>query len=244
MSQDYNSGQRKTYSTITSGLRNEPIIQNIGDRYTTQLDQTQISKVLRNTYMLLALTLAFSAITCFAAMAIHLAPMNPIVLLIGVYGLMFLTMKLRNSVWGVVSIFAFTGFIGFSLAPCINYFLYMPNGANIIISALSLTAFAFFGLSAFVLITRKDMSFLNNFLVVGFFILLGTMVITFFTNIPGLYLALSAGFILFSSAAILWQTSNIIHGGETNYILATITLFVQIYNIFVSLLNIFGASRN
>lgn len=244
MSHDYNSEQKKAYSTTGSLVGTNPIMRGMGAEYASQLDQAQISKVLRNTYALLALTLAFSAFTCFIGMSLQLAFFNPFVFLAGAYGLMFLTMKLKNSVWGLVSIFAFTGFLGLSLAPTINYFLYMPNGASIIISALGLTAFAFFGLSAFVLITRKDMSFLSNFLVVGFFILLGTMLVSLFTNIPGLYLAMSAGFILFSSAAILWQTSAIIHGGETNYISATISLFVQIYNIFVSLLNILGASRN
>ncbi len=206
--------------------------------------QLLVSKVLRNTYSLLALTLTFSAITCYIAMAMNVQRMNIFVLLVGVYGLMFLTVKLRNSIWGLVSTFAFTGFLGFTLAPTLNMYLHMPNGAGIITSALGLTAFAFFGLSAFVLITRKDMSFLGNFITVGFFVLIGAMVLAFITNIPGLYLALSAGFILFSSAAILYQTSAIIHGGETNYIMATITLFVSIYNIFVSLLSILGVASS
>lgn len=231
MNEHYKSQQPSTYTVA-------------GDGYLQEVNQTEVSKVLRNTYSLLALTLAFSAFTCFVAMSLNLAFMNPIIFFVGAYGLMFLTMRLRNSIWGLVSIFAFTGFMGFSLAPTINYFLHTPNGASIIITALGLTAFAFFGLSAFVLITRKDMSFLGNFITVGFFVLIGAMLLAFITNIPGLYLAMSAGFILFSSAAILWQTSAIIHGGETNYIMATITLFLQIYNIFVSLLNILGASRN
>lgn len=207
-------------------------------------NEQQVSKVLRNTYSLLALTLMFSAITCYISMAMNVQRLNIFVLLVGVYGLMFLTVKLRNSIWGLVSTFAFTGFLGFTLAPTLNAYLYLPNGASVISSALALTAFAFLGLSAFVLITRKDMSFLGNFITVGFFVLIGAMVLAFITNIPGLYLALSAGFILFSSAAILYQTSEIIHGGETNYIMATITLFTSIYNIFVSLLSIIGFASN
>lgn len=231
MNNRYDSHEPRTY-TVAS------------DNYIEQVGQSQITKVLRNTYTLLAMTLAFSALTCYAAMAMNVQRLSIWVLLIGTYGLMFLTMKLRNSIWGLVSTFAFTGFMGFTLAPTLNMYLYLPNGASIITSALGLTAFAFLGLSAFVLITRKDMSFLGNFITVGCFILLGAMVLSFFTNIPGLYLALSAGFILFSSAVILYQTSEIINGGETNYIMATITLFVSIYNIFVSLLSILGVASN
>lgn len=212
--------------------------------------QLLVSKVLRNTYSLLALTLAFSALTCYIAMAMNVQRMPILIFFIGAYGLMFLTVKLRNSIWGLASTFAFTGFLGFTLAPTLNMYLHMPNGAGIITSALGLTAFAFFGLSAFVLITRKDMSFLGNFLIVGCFVLLGAMALFFLVPlfggpvIPGLYLAISVGFILFSSAAILYQTSAIIHGGETNYIMATISLFVSIYNIFVSLLSILGIASN
>lgn len=212
--------------------------------YLEQTSQLQVSSVLRNTYMLLALTLGFSALACYIAMALNIRYVHPIVFFAGAYGLMFLTMKLKNSIWGLASVFAFTGFMGASIAPTINFFLHTPNGANIVITALGLTAFAFFGLSAFVLITRKNMNFLGNFITVGCFVLIGAMILSFIINIPGLYLALSAGFILFSSAVILYQTSDIIHGGETNYIMATITLYVSIYNIFVSLLNILGASSD
>lgn len=231
MNEQYKSQQPRSYTVA-------------GDNNLEQVNQTQVSKVLRNTYALLALTLAFSAFTCFVAMAANVGRMNPIIMLVGVYGLMFLTMKLRNSAWGLLSVFAFTGFLGFTLAPTINFFLHTPNGANIVTTALGLTAFAFLGLSAFVLITRKDMSFLANFIIVGFFVLIGAMILGIFTAMPGLQLAISAGFILFSSAVILYQTSEIINGGETNYIMATITLFVSIYNIFVSLLSILGASND
>lgn len=231
MSNRYDSHEPRTYTAVQ-------------DNYIDQIDQSQAAKVLRNTYSLLAMTLAFSALTCYIAMAMNVQRLNIFVLLIGAYGLMFLTMRFRNSIWGLPSVFAFTGFMGFTLAPTLNMYLTLPNGASIITSALGLTAFAFLGLSAFVLITRKNMNFLGNFITVGFFVLIGAMVLAFITNTPGLYLAMSAGFILFSSAAILYQTSAIIHGGETNYIMATITLFVSIYNIFVSLLSILGASRN
>lgn len=211
---------------------------------TVDLSQAFAHKVLRNTYSLLAMTLAFSALTCYVSMAMNVSRLPFWILIIGMYGLMFLTMKLRNSAWGLLSIFAFTGFLGFTLAPTLNMYMHLPNGGSIILSALGLTAFAFFGLSAFVLITRKDMSFLGNFITVGFFVLLGAMVLSFFLPVPGFYLAISAGFVLFSSAAILYQTSEIINGGETNYIMATITLFVSIYNLFVSLLAIIGIGSN
>lgn len=231
MNNRYDSHEPKTYTAVQEG-------------YIDQVDQSQASKVLRNTYSLLAMTLAFSALTCYAAMAMNVQRLSIWVLLLGTYGLMFLTMRLRNSIWGLASVFAFTGFMGFTLAPTLNMYLSLPNGASVITSALGLTAFAFLGLSAFVLITRKDMSFLGNFITVGCFVLIGAMVLAFLTSIPGLYLALSAAFILFSCAVILYQTSEIIHGGETNYIMATITLFVSIYNIFVSLLSILGVASN
>lgn len=211
-----------------------------GSHLGQSLEQAQVSQVLRNTYTLLAMTLAFSAFTCFVGMSLGIRFFHPIIFFVGAYGLMFLTQALRNSVWGLVSCFAFTGFMGFSIAPTIAFFLHTPGGATVVMTALTLTAFAFLGLSAFVLITRKDMSFLANFITVGCFVLIGAMILSFILPISGLQLAISAGFILFSSAVILWQTSAIIHGGETNYIMATITLFVQIYNLFISLLSILG----
>ncbi|UYZ85525.1 Bax inhibitor-1 family protein [Entomomonas sp. E2T0] len=211
--------------------------------------QLLVSKVLRNTYALLALTLTFSAICCLIAMAANFRQLNIFVFFAGAWGLMFLTTKLRNSIWGLASLFAFTGFMGFSIAPAINYYLYLPNGANIVFTAFALTAFAFFGLSAFVLITRKDMSFLGNFIVVGAFIILGAIALFFIAPlfgyyIPGLSLAISAGIILISAAGILWKTSAIVHGGETNYIMATMSLFMDIYFMFVHLLNILGIASN
>ncbi|MBC9250986.1 BAX inhibitor protein [Pseudomonas alcaligenes] len=205
-----------------------------------QTDQLQVSKVLRNTYSLLALTLLFSGAVAFVSQQLHLPYPGIFTLLLGVYGLFFLTVKLRNSAWGLLSTFALTGFLGYTLGPILNRYLGMSNGAELIGSAFTMTAFVFFGLSAYVLITRKDMSFLSGFLKAGCFVLLGAMVAGFFFQISGLQLAISAGFVLLSSAAILYQTSDIIHGGERNYIMATISLYISIYNLFVSLLQIFG----
>jgi len=205
-----------------------------------QVEQQEISKVLRNTYSLLALTLAFSGVMAFVAQQMRVGYPNVFVVLIGFYGLFFLTAKLRDSVWGLVSTFALTGFMGFILGPILNRYLGMAGGAEVVSSAFAMTALVFGGLSAYVLITRKDMSFLSGFITAGFFVLLGAVVASFFFQISGLQLAISAGFVLFSSVCILFQTSAIIHGGERNYIMATISLYVSIYNLFVSLLQLFG----
>ncbi|GAC1037801.1 Bax inhibitor-1/YccA family protein [Pseudomonas sp. No.117] len=204
-----------------------------------------VSRVLRNTYALLAMTLAFSGLVAFVSQQMRLPYPNIFVVLIGFYGLFFLTVKTRDSGWGLVSTFALTGFMGYTLGPILNMYLGMPNGGSVIASAAAMTALAFFGLSAYALISRKDMSFLGGFLMAGFWILLGAVVLSFFVQISGLQLAISAGFVLFAAAAILLQTSAIVHGGEDNYIMATITLYVSIYNMFISLLQIFGfASSN
>jgi modulator of FtsH protease len=205
-----------------------------------QVEQLEVSRVLRNTYGLLALTLAFSGIMAFVAQQMNVRYPNVFVVLIGFYGLFFLTNKLRDSAWGLVSAFALTGFMGFILGPILNRYLGMQGGAEVVGSAFAMTALVFGGLSAYVLITRKDMSFLGGFITAGFFVLLAAVLASMFFQISGLQLAISAGFVLFSSVCILFQTSAIIHGGERNYIMATISLYVSIYNLFISLLQIFG----
>ncbi|MEQ6917428.1 Bax inhibitor-1/YccA family protein [Halomonas aquatica] len=210
----------------------------------TTRQQTQAvgaSKVLRNTYGLLAMTLLFSAVMAGAAVAMGIERMNILVFFIGAYGLMFLVHKTANSAMGLLSTFAFTGFMGFTLGPIISAYLTLPNGAQLIMTALGMTGVTFVGLSAVALITRKDFSFLANFLMAGAIVLVLAMLAGIFLQIPALSLMVSAGFVLFSSAAILYQTSEIVHrAGETNYILATITLYVSIYNLFISLLSILG----
>lgn len=196
------------------------------------------SSVLKNTYMLLGLTIAFSAFTAF--MSMDMQRPGFLMIIIGFYGLFFLTAKLRDSIWGLVSTFALTGFMGYTLGPIIGMFA-GAGAMPIVMNALGLTAFVFFGLSAYALTTRKDFSFLAGFLTAGFFVLIGAMVLGFFTQIPGLQLAISCGFVLFSSAAILYETGNIINGGERNYIMATISLYVSIYNLFISLLSILSS---
>lgn len=206
----------------------------------TQVEQLEVSRVLRNTYGLLALTLAFSGLVAYVAQQMQVAYPSVFVVLIGFYGLFFLTVKLRDSAWGLVSTFALTGFMGYTLGPILDRYLGMANGGEVVTSAFAMTAVVFGGLSAYVLATRKDMSFLGGFITAGFFVLLAASLAGIFFHISGLQLAISAGFVLFSSACILFQTSEIIHGGERNYIMATISLYVSIYNLFVSLLQIFG----
>ncbi|MGY4876673.1 Bax inhibitor-1/YccA family protein [Vreelandella aquamarina] len=208
---------------------------------TGQIDSVSTNKVLRNTYALLAMTLMFSAVTAGAAMAMGIERMNIFVFFIGAYGLMFLVHKTANSAVGLLSTFAFTGFMGFTLGPILSAYLALPNGAALIMNALAMTGLTFIGLSAVALVSKKDFSFLGNFLLAGAIVLVLAMVAGLVFNIAALSLMVSAGFVLFSSAVILYQTSEIVHrAGETNYILATITLYVSIYNLFVSLLSLLG----
>ena len=199
-----------------------------------------INKVLRNTYMLLGMTLAFSALMAGVSMAMGAPYLGPIVTLAGFFGLIFAVHKTAHSSLGLLFVFLLTGFMGFTIGPIINAYLSLANGPSLVTSALGTTAAAFVGLSAFAVITRKDFSFLSGFLVVGFFVLMGAVVLSLFFDLSAFSVAISCAFVLFASAAILWQTSAIIHGGETNYIIATVTLFASFYNLFVSLLHIFG----
>lgn len=200
------------------------------------------NRVLRNTYLLLGLTFLFSALMAYMAFAMQVRPMNPLLMIVGVYGLMFLTHSLRNSAWGLLSVFAFTGFLGYTLGPILNmYIANFSNGHQLVATALGGTGVIFFALSGYALTTRKDFSFLGGFLFVGVMIALLGMIAGIFFQIPALQLVISAAFVLISSGLILYQTSEIIHGGETNYISATVSLFVSIYNLFISLLNLLSA---
>lgn len=200
-------------------------------------------KVLRNTYFLLSLTLGFSALTATVSTALNLPAPGLLLMLIGFYGLMFLTHKLANSPAGILAAFALTGFMGYTLGPILSS-LIAAGASDIIMLALGGTALVFFCCSAYVLTTRKDMSFLSGMMMAGFVVLIVGVIANLFLQLPALHLALSGLFILFSAGAILWETSNIIHGGETNYIRATVSLYVSIYNLFVSLLSILGIMRN
>ncbi|TVP93087.1 MAG: Bax inhibitor-1/YccA family protein [Pseudomonadaceae bacterium] len=221
---------------------------NVQDRQQTlqhgAVNEAEVSKLFRNTYALLAMTMAFSAVVAMVSMAMNLPRPNIIIMLVGFYGLLFAITKYRNSGMGLVLTFALTGFMGYTLGPILNHYLALPNGGQLVSMALGMTAMVFFGLSAFAILTRKDFSFLSGFIMAGFIVLLCAIVASFFVQMSGLSLAISAGFVLFSSAVILYQTSSIIHGGEDNYIMATVTLFVSIYNLFLSLLHLLGIFSN
>lgn len=200
----------------------------------------EINRVLRNTYMLLGMTLAWSAAVAAVAAAANAPYPGVLIVLGGFFGLLFAVHKTANSPWGLFWVFAFTGFLGFTLGPILNAYLSLANGPMLVASALATTAAAFVGLSGYALVTRKDFSFLSGFLVVGFFVLMGAVLLSIFMDLSAFHTAISAGFVLFASAAILWQTSAIVRGGETNYLLATVLLYTSVYNLFVSLLQIFG----
>ncbi|NBD95846.1 MAG: BAX inhibitor (BI)-1/YccA family protein [Gammaproteobacteria bacterium] len=198
-------------------------------------------RVLRNTWNLLALTLLFSAGTATVAMVNNWAPPNIWLLLIGYFGLLFLTQALRNSAWGIVSCFALTGFMGLTIGPVINAYTAMfSNGNEIVMAAMGTTGVAFIGLSGFAMVTKKDFSFLGPMLFVGILVAFVAGLVAYFFSMPALSLAVSGMFTLLMCGLILFQTQQIIRGGETNYIMATVTLFVSIYNLFLSLLQLFG----
>jgi len=200
----------------------------------------ETNKVIRNTYMLLSLTLAFSAMTAGAAMALNLPHPGLIVTLVGYFGLLFLTAKFKNSALGLAFVFALTGFMGYTLGPIISTYLSLPNGGQIVMTAMGATAAVFLGLSGYALSSRKDFSFMGGFLMVGIVVAFLAGLGAIFFEMPGLSLAVSAMFVLLMAGLILYETSNIIHGGETNYIMATVTLFVAIFNLFTSLLHLLG----
>ncbi len=200
------------------------------------------NKLLRNTYLLLSLTLLFSALTAGISMTMNLPYPGMIITMVGYFGLLFLTTKFRNSGLGLVFVFALTGFMGMTLGPILNmYISAYSNGHELIMTALGGTGLIFLGLSGYALTTRKNFSFIGGFLMVGILVAFLAGIGAAVFSIPALSLAVSAMFILLMSGMILYQTSEIIHGGETNYILATISLYVSIYNLFLSLLHLLAA---
>lgn len=200
------------------------------------------NKVLRNTYALLAMTLLFSAAMAGVAMATNAPPMHWLLVLGGYFGLLFLTTSLRNSMWGLASVFALTGFMGFTLGPIISLYLgAFSNGAELVMMALGGTGVTFLGLSAYALTSQRDFSFMRGFIFAGVLVAFVGAIVAIVFSLPALSLAVSAAFVVLMSALILYQTSEIIHGGETNYIMATITLYVTIYNLFLSLLQLLSA---
>ena len=199
------------------------------------------NKVLKNTYLLLSATLIFSAIMAAVSVAINMPHPGLLISLGGMFGLLYLTHKFKNSAMGLVFVFAFTGFLGLLLGPMLNIYLEsVPNGGQLILTALGATGLIFLSLSAYVLTTGKDMSFMGGFLMVGLFGLVGIIVIGFFVDLSAFQMVISSAVVLLMSGLILYDTSRIIHGGETNYITATISLYLSIYIMFQHLLMLFG----
>jgi modulator of FtsH protease len=199
------------------------------------------NKVLKNTYMLLGMTLLFSAMTAGLSMAMGLGQGAALILMLVGFGLLFVVNRLADTSKGLFAIFAFTGVMGASIGPMLNYYLSMPGGPSLVMQALGGTAVVFFGLSAYALTTRKDFSYMGGFLMVGLLVAVVAMVANIFLAIPALSLTISAAVVMIMSGLILFDTSRIINGGETNYIRATVSLYLDIYNLFIHLLALLSA---
>lgn len=199
------------------------------------------NKVLKNTYMLLGMTLLFSAATAGISIAAGLSHGMGLILSLVGFGLLFVVNGLADSSKGLLAIFAFTGVMGAAIGPMLNYYLAMPGGPALVMQALGGTAVVFFGLSAYALTTRKDFSYLGGFLMVGLIVAVVAMIANIFLHIPALSLTISAAVVMIMSGLILFDTSRIINGGETNYIRATVALYLDIYNLFIHLLHLLTA---
>ena len=212
------------------------------------LSQTETSKVLRNTYMLLSMTLLFSASMAAVAMAMNAPYMGFIPLLVS-FALIFAISKFKNSGWGIVLVFAFTGILGFALGPVLNHYMASQAGSQTVVTAAGLTGIIFLSLSGYALMSKKDFSFMGGFLIAGMWVVIGSMLLMFVGSffgwyVSGLQLAISAAVVMLMSGFILFDTSRIINGGETNYIMATVGLYLNIYNLFTALLHLTGALSN
>lgn len=207
----------------------------------TQTSALATNKVLRNTYLLLSATLAFSALVAGVAMALNAPHPGMIITLVGYFALLFATHKLQNSAWGILSVFALTGFMGYTLGPIISAYLqFLPNGHQVVLTALGTTAVAFVGLSAYAIKSGKDFSFMGGFLTVGILAAFVLGLIAVFFQMQALSLVVSGMFVLAMGGFILYETSSILRGEQTNYIIATVSLYVSIYNLFTSLLHLLG----
>jgi len=200
-----------------------------------------MNQVLRNTYALLSMTLLFSAVMAGVSMAMNWPYPNLMIVLGGYFGLLFLTTKLRNSGWGILAVFALTGFMGATLGPIINMYMYrFGNGTEIVMMALGGTGVIFLAMSGLALTSKRDYSFMAKFLFIGILVAFLAGLGNIFFQLPALGLAVSSMFVMLMAGLILYQTQQIVRGGETNYIMATVTLFVSLFNLFTSLLHILG----
>ena len=200
-----------------------------------------VNKTLVSTYKLLSATLFFSGLTAYFSMAMNLPHFGLLITLGGYFGLLYLTNKLRNSAGGIIAVFALTGFMGLTLGPMLNHYLNAySNGAQLITLAMFSTGVIFASLSFYAIVSKKDFSFLSGFLMAGIIVAFIAGLAAYFLEMPGLSLVVSSMFVLLMAGLILYQTSAILNGGETNYIMATVTLYISILNLFTSLLHILG----
>ncbi|MFT7177971.1 MAG: modulator of FtsH protease [Oceanospirillaceae bacterium] len=199
------------------------------------------NKVLRNTYALLSMTLIFSAIMATVAIASNAAPVNFIIQLVVMFGTLFALQKYKNSAMSIPLVFFFTGFLGYTTGPIVNFYLGMANGGDIVMTALSMTGITFLGLSAYAVSSRKDFTFMGGFLMIGLILVIIASLANIFFAIPALSLAISAVGVLVFSGFILYDTSRMVNGGETNYVMMTVSLYLNILNLFLMLLHLTGA---
>jgi modulator of FtsH protease len=200
----------------------------------------QTNKLVKNTYILLSMTLMFSAVTAFASIAMQASFGTAFVAtLVGIGLLWFVLPRTANSATGIPVLFGITGLLGFGLGPLISH--YLTVNPSIVMTALGGTGAIFLGLSGYALTTRKDFSFMGGFLMVGLIVVIGAAILNIFFAMPALFLAINAAIVMIMSGLILYQTSSLINGGETNYIMATAGLFLSILNMFTALLHLLGA---
>ncbi|RDH84651.1 MAG: BAX inhibitor protein [endosymbiont of Galathealinum brachiosum] len=198
------------------------------------------NKVLKNTYMLLSITLIFSAITAFIGMQMQIGQGVAMIATFGAIGILwFVLPRTANSAAGIPTIFAFTGLIGLGMAPMLN--MYLAVNPSVVSTALGGTGVIFLGLSGYALTTRKDFSFMGGFLMVGMLVVIVAALANIFLQMPVMGLVVSGAIVMLMSGLILYETSSIIHGGETNYIMATASLFLSIINLFQALLHLLSA---
>ncbi len=211
---------------------------------TAQSSTLATNKLIRNTYILLSMTLLFSALTAGLSLVLRMPPMTYLIS-IGIAFLMiwFVLPRTANSSAGLLTVFAITGLLGFSLGPILSMYLALANGPSVVATALGGTGVIFFGLSGYALTTRKDFSFMGGFLFVGLLVAIGAALANIFLAIPALSLAISAAVILIMSGFILFDTSRMVHNPEkSNYIVMTVSLYLSIFNIFINLLHILGVA--
>ena len=202
------------------------------------------NKLIRNTYLLLTMTLLVSAMTAGLAMVNRVGFVNPILMLVVFIGMPFVIHRIRNSAWALPVTFLFTGFMGYVLGPILNMYLGLPNGPQIVMGAFATTSAVFLGLSGYALTTQRNFNFMSGFLFTGLLVLLGAIILNLFLAIPALSLTISAAAVILMSGMILYDTSRMVHGGENNYIVMTVSMFANIYVLFIHLLNLFSFFGN